>query len=88
MSCASDVVVFRCDLWSTGVILYTLLSGETPFEGKAEDEILANVVKGNYRFKDNIWKDISDDAIDLVTLFLQVDPKKRITASEALQHPW
>lgn len=65
-----------------------LLSGETPFPGKTEADILSKVKVGDFKFADNVWKDISDEAMDLVTLLLQVDPEKRISAAEGLQHRW
>ena len=82
------IVYRRCDLWSTGVILFMLLSGETPFPGKTEADILAKVKVGDFKFEDKTWTDISDEAMDLVTLLLQVDPEKRISAEEALHHRW
>lgn len=78
----------KCDLWSCGVIMYILLSGSPPFFGKNEDEILKCVQTGKFEFKSRIWKRISDSAKDLITKLLEVDVDKRLSAEEALQHPW
>ena len=79
----------KCDLWSCGVILYILLSGCPPFYGKSEKEIFQKILDGNIDFnKNKIWSKISDEAKNLVTKLLQVDPQKRISASEALEDIW
>jgi len=79
----------KCDLWSCGVILYILLSGCPPFYGKSEKEIFQKILDGKIDFnKNKIWSKISDEAKNLVTKLLQVDPQKRISASEALEDIW
>eukprot|EP01057_Protomagalhaensia_wolfi_P005603 Protomagalhaensia_wolfi_Nauph_80__5602@NODE_635_length_2175_cov_19_288390_g474_i0_p1_GENE_NODE_635_length_2175_cov_19_288390_g474_i0NODE_635_length_2175_cov_19_288390_g474_i0_p1_ORF_typecomplete_len434_score69_11Pkinase/PF00069_25/2_6e65Pkinase_Tyr/PF07714_17/5_4e36EFhand_7/PF13499_6/5_5e12EFhand_7/PF13499_6/1e16EFhand_8/PF13833_6/4_2e06EFhand_8/PF13833_6/1_1e05EFhand_8/PF13833_6/8_7e09EFhand_1/PF00036_32/2_9e03EFhand_1/PF00036_32/6_2e05EFhand_1/PF00036_32/9_4e09EFhand_1/PF00036_32/0_037EFhand_1 len=77
-----------CDLWSAGVILYILLSGYPPFHGKDNREILEKVKTGNYNFDTRAWRRVSDYAKDLVRRLLTYDPRRRLTAQEALQHPW
>ncbi|XP_022975823.1 calcium-dependent protein kinase 29 [Cucurbita maxima] len=76
------------DIWSAGVILYILLCGEPPFWGQTEDEIVKAVLKGNLKMEDPPWPSISSSSKDLVSKMLTRDPRKRITAAEALEHPW
>lgn len=79
------------DMWSAGVILFMLLGGYPPF---AEQNIVAlfkGITKGfspTHFCADPVWSLISDDAKNLLQALLTSDPLRRITASEALQHPW
>ncbi|KAL7068193.1 putative calcium-dependent protein kinase [Cryptosporidium serpentis] len=78
----------KCDVWSIGVILFILLSGYPPFGGQTDQEILRKVERGKYSFDSPEWKNVSEGAKDLVRQMLQYDPQKRITAQQALEHPW
>ena len=78
----------KCDLWSIGVILYILLNGRPPFDGNDDDEILENVAKGVYDKWSYPYPLLSSEAKDLINKLLQYDPKQRISAEEALEHPW
>ena len=78
----------KCDLWSCGVILYILLCGSPPFYGKNEKEIFQKILDGEVDFKHKIWNKISEDAKNLVTKLLQVDPNERISAAKALEDIW
>ena len=79
----------KCDVWSSGIVLYIMLSGTTPFDGDKDTEIMNNVRQGNIRpMEGKYWDHVSDEARDLVAQMLMVDPEKRITTDEALLHPW
>ena len=78
----------KCDLWSIGVIFYILLTGRPPFDGNDDEEILKNVEIGVYDKTSYPFPSLSSYAKDLINKLLQYDPKKRISAEEALEHPW
>lgn len=76
------------DMWSVGVIIYLLLSGNLPFMGRSQKELFRKIVIGKYQFQDDSWSDVSNDARDLVEKLLVTDPDKRLSALECLEHPW
>mmetsp|Transcript_69493 Transcript_69493/g.226322 ORF Transcript_69493/g.226322 Transcript_69493/m.226322 type:complete len:537 (-) Transcript_69493:496-2106(-) len=77
-----------CDLWSTGVMVYLLLCGYAPFNGKKEAEVLTKVRLGNFVFDDKSWGHVSEDAKDLIRGLLRMDQDLRLTAKQALGHVW
>ncbi|CAJ1334598.1 unnamed protein product, partial [Effrenium voratum] len=78
----------QCDMWSLGVLVYLLLSGEMPFFDKNEEILVAKTRRGEYQMKPTLWMGVSLEAADFTQALLRVDPEKRMTANEALQHPW
>ncbi|KAL7540914.1 hypothetical protein ACHAWF_006814 [Thalassiosira exigua] len=77
-----------CDVWAVGVVAYVLLSGYPPFNGANDAKIQESTRQGKLRFRGAQWLTKSDDAMDFVKCLLRRDPRKRLTASEALTHPW
>lgn len=78
----------QSDMWSVGCIVFLLLSGNLPFMGRSQKELFRKIVAGKYEFNDDDWDDVSDDAKDLVRRLLVLNPDERISASEAIRHPW
>lgn len=78
----------QADLWSVGVILYILLCGCPPFYDDDNNELFLLIQKAEFDFPDKFWGDVSEEAKDLVTKLLAVDPEKRLSAKETLAHPW
>ena len=78
----------ECDLWSAGVILYMFIVGHAPFDGGSDREIMEKVKKGNFRKNEKRWINASNEVKDLINKLLIYEPEKRLTAFEALKHPW
>ncbi|KKA30989.1 hypothetical protein TD95_002945 [Thielaviopsis punctulata] len=77
------------DIWAIGVITYFLLCGYTPFDRESDYEEMQAILTANYRFEPTeYWNGVSDGAKKFIELCLTVDPRKRPTAHEALQHPF
>lgn len=79
------------DMWSLGVVLYVLLCGFPPFMPPSEPDgtpIETQVVRGDFKFYSPYFDTISDEAKDLVTRLLKLDPDERLTAAQVLRHPW
>jgi len=77
----------QSDQWSLGVIVFVMLCGYMPFSG-AEMEQMKKISEGTYKMSKERWKSISPDAIDFVRRLLRVNPKLRLTAEDALEHPF
>ena len=78
----------KCDTWSVGVIFYMSLVGRAPFDGKDDEEIIYKISTANYNSKEPKLLSHSCEVRDLVSKLLQKDIDKRLSAKEALEHPW
>ncbi|XP_070846706.1 phosphorylase b kinase gamma catalytic chain, liver/testis isoform [Chaetodon trifascialis] len=76
------------DLWACGVILFTLLAGSPPFWHRKQMLMLRMIMEGRYQFSSPEWDDRSDTVKDLISRLLVVDPAVRLTAEQALAHPF
>ncbi|XP_071735156.1 CDPK-related protein kinase-like isoform X1 [Rutidosis leptorrhynchoides] len=78
----------EADVWSVGVISYVLLCGNRPFWGRTESGIFRSVLKNEPKFDEAAWDNLSFEAKDFVKSLLNKEPRKRLTAAQALCHPW
>jgi calcium-dependent protein kinase len=76
-----------CDIWSAGVILYILLSGDPPFNGQNDSAIYQKIMSMKFSFPEDKWKNVSKEAKDLICHMLAPE-KSRYTAAKVLNHPW
>jgi len=77
------------DIWAMGVITYFLLAGYTPFDRESQKQEMEAIIAGDYKFEpEEYWANVSNTASDFVSECLTVDPTKRPTAAEMLQHRW
>ncbi|KUJ22291.1 calcium/calmodulin-dependent protein kinase [Mollisia scopiformis] len=76
------------DMWSMGVITYTLLCGYSPFRSENLQDLIEECSNARVIFHERYWKDVSDDAKDFIGHLLQPDADDRSTSKQALRHPW
>ncbi|KAG7386188.1 hypothetical protein PHYPSEUDO_000509 [Phytophthora pseudosyringae] len=76
------------DIWSIGVITYILLCGYPPFHDDNHNALFKKIKKGKFQFDSPYWDHVSDDAKDLISQMLVVDPEKRATVDQLLAHRW
>ncbi len=92
--CAPEVFLRRgygtpADMWSVGVIMFLLLRGRLPFSGETKGETITNILGVDMSVDgDDVWLALSADARELIQRMLTKDATQRITAKEALEHPW
>lgn len=76
------------DMWSLGVITYTLLCGYSPFRAENLNDLIEECRSGRIVFHERYWRDVSQDAKHFILTMLKPDPSKRVTSEEALHHKW
>lgn len=92
--CAPEVLLGKeysnsIDLWAVGVIAYILLCGFEPFyDERGDQQMFQKILKCNYKFVSPWWDEISQNAKDFVQKLIVLEPEKRLTAKEALDHDW
>uniref|UniRef100_A0A671QMA4 Protein kinase domain-containing protein n=1 Tax=Sinocyclocheilus anshuiensis TaxID=1608454 RepID=A0A671QMA4_9TELE len=79
---------FHYTICFIGVILYILLVGYPPFWDEDQHRLYQQIKAGAYDFPSPEWDTVTPDAKDLINKMLTINPSKRITAAEALKHPW
>jgi len=79
-----------CDMWSIGVIVFMLVCGYPPFNGRNQDAIFEKIKKGKFKFPSRPAGEpgLSEEVKDLITRLLTMDPKQQLTVEKALEHPW
>ncbi|XP_038587086.1 calcium/calmodulin-dependent protein kinase type II delta 1 chain isoform X7 [Micropterus salmoides] len=76
------------DMWACGVILYILLVGYPPFWDEDQHRLYQQIKAGAYDFPSPEWDTVTPEAKDLINKMLTINPGKRVTATDALKHPW
>lgn len=77
-----------CDMWSLGIISYFLLTGRNPISSAMEKATAEEIKSLKIPYPKRYWGSLSDEAKDFVNSLLQIDPDRRLTASQAQKHPW
>jgi len=75
-------------MWSVGVITYFLITQDMPFNGATSDEIFTAIVSGKFYYPQWTATGLSEEAKDFINRLLVVDPRRRMSAKQALGHPW
>ncbi|MEQ2173694.1 hypothetical protein GOODEAATRI_000010 [Goodea atripinnis] len=83
-----DMVSTVTDMWSVGVLTYVLLSGLNPFTAETNQQMIDNISNAAYGYDDECFKQVSVEALDFTDRLMTKERKHRMTAAEALVHPW
>ncbi|CAE7309501.1 cmk-1 [Symbiodinium microadriaticum] len=76
------------DMWSIGVITYILLGGYPPFHDDNQKALFRKIKMGDFEFHEEYWGGVSQEAKDLISSLLNIDPNARLTVDDMLKHPW
>lgn len=78
----------KCDMWAIGVIIFILVTGQPPFSGRNDKEIVEQIKEGRYKKKVLHNLGVSKQVINLIEKILVKEPENRLSAQEAIKHPW
>lgn len=78
----------KIDVYACGLVLYTILSGISPFPGNNDDEIIRKNIMGNIFYPEKYWRNVSCEAVDLILNMTDKDSFQRPNADACMNHPW
>ena len=76
------------DLWASGILLHLLVAGYPPFWSDSNEKMLLAAARGQFSLTSPVWSKVSNSCKDLINSMLTVQASQRITAAEAVRHPW